>query len=107
MDELTRRVDRLELLVEQQETANREIARDVARIAQDMAVTREAVRIFEDALGDVREAQQRIESGVDAVGRELHAHVGKEQSDRNRLLWGVIVAILVPIAVEIYNRMLA
>jgi len=106
-DNITHRVARLELLVEQQEAASREVARDVARIAQDMAVTREAVRIFEDALSDVRETQQRIESGVDAVGRDLNAHVNREQSERNRILWAVIVAILVPIVVEIYNSMFA
>ncbi len=93
-DDLERRVGRLEGQVSNLE----EISREVARIAQDHAVTREAVRIFEVALAEGRDAQRELRESIDRVDEKISQHALADAGSLKRIFLGVLGAMFTGLA---------
>lgn len=79
------RITRLESTVDRH-------AGQIAEVARDHAVTREALRIFEYAQNDLRECIEKQAEATGEVKSLLQKHIADENKDRSRLLVGVITA---------------
>jgi len=53
-------------------------------------------------LASIEERLGRLESKIDNIASELRREIAGVNGRVNRLLYGIIVAILVPIAIRIY-----